>query len=72
MTQESGILRNISVTTDDTGDRSLVIVADNMIEDDCRTIGYSTYAGAAELAGFDLLICRDRGGNEWKKRLLPR
>jgi hypothetical protein len=34
MTLEGGILRNISVTTEDEGDKSLVMTADNIVEDD--------------------------------------
>lgn len=71
MTITGGILRNITVTTDDVGETTLVFTADNMLEDDCRTISLSTYARAAELVGFDQLSCRDRSGNEWKQRLLP-
>jgi ribosomal protein L40E len=71
MTHEGGILRNIAVSTEDADDKTLVLTADNMVEDDCRTIEASTYMRAAELAGFDLLVCRDRSGNEWKKRLIP-
>jgi hypothetical protein len=67
-----GILRNVDVSTEDIDDKTLVITADNMTQDDCGIIAASTYMGAAELAGFDLLVCRERGGDEWKRRLFPK
>jgi len=70
-THEGGILRNIGVSTRGPGDVELVLTADNMTEDDCRMIGNSSYAGAMELVGFDLFVCRNRAtGTEWEKRLL--
>lgn len=68
----TGILRNTAVTTQGADAKTIVIVADNMTEDDSRMIAGSSWMGAAELAGFDLLLCRDRSGNEWSRRLYPK
>ncbi len=71
MTENKSLLRNVSVTTSDAADTTLVITADNIIEDDANLIVRSSYAGAMEMAGFEILVCRSRACGEWSKRLLP-
>lgn len=67
-----GELHNPTVRTSGPGETTLIITADNIVEDDCFMFAATTFGRAAELGGFERVICRNRHGDTWSMPLFPR